>query len=536
MFIRELYINDFRLFHHITIKPGRYLTAITGFNATGKSTILGLLGHCGELKKHKPLLQKAFRAELSDILKFSEKYDSRIPDLATLRFDDLPTTLLNSFPSELQYRSTLQQYQGETKRYRIIPKRTQQWQTSSKISWPTLYLGLGRLYPLGESIQVAEERLKGKITEEDKEYVLKNLTYILSMQDMPKDFTAASISETTKKKAIGVNTGTYDYLSNSAGQDNLGQILMSLLSFRKLKESLGGTWCGGLLVVDEIDAALHPLAQNKLVDFMYEQAEDIGIQVVFTTHSLGLLDHVSRKTEHNDPSKANNWELVCLSNANGPVEVLPNPSFDLIYRQLMATYSPVTARKISVFTEDEQARFFVGKLLRRWQERMTLLDVGFGCSELLRVLASDYTNFSHYLFILDGDVEDNVVAACAKRIAPLKLDCVIRLPGKNGPEQVLWDYIEKMRYGHPFLQWGASIGYSHLSLKENGPTSHKYDQYSKDREKYKKWFDDNPELMEDIFEYWKEDNKDVVEEFQKEFIVAFNHVAKRSFLPMIRDQ
>ena len=50
MFISELYIERFRLFQNNSIKLGKYITAISGFNATGKSTVLGLLGHCGELK------------------------------------------------------------------------------------------------------------------------------------------------------------------------------------------------------------------------------------------------------------------------------------------------------------------------------------------------------------------------------------------------------------------------------------------------------------------------------------------------------
>ena len=40
MFISELYVEKFRLFSKNTFKLGKYITAITGFNATGKSMVL----------------------------------------------------------------------------------------------------------------------------------------------------------------------------------------------------------------------------------------------------------------------------------------------------------------------------------------------------------------------------------------------------------------------------------------------------------------------------------------------------------------
>jgi hypothetical protein len=536
MFIGSLYINNFRLLNNIDIKLGKFITAITGLNATGKSTILGLLGHCGELRKPKPLLQVAFKAELSEILKFSEKHDSTIRDLATLKFEDVPTIALGGFPKELQYRSTLQKYR-DGRRYRILPKSTQQWHKSGKIPWPTLYLGLGRLYPIGESIKVAEERLKGKISDQEKEFILVHIKSILSMQEVPEDFSTASISETNKKKAIGVNTKTYDYLSNSAGQDNLGQILMAVLSFRKLKDYLGSQWYGGLLVVDELDAALHPLAQNKLVDFLYKQAEEIGMQIVFTTHSLGLLDYISRKTDHNDPEGINYCELVCLSNANGPVEIIPNPSFDRIYGQLMADYSKSSGRKIPVFSEDEQSRYFLDKLLQKYSSRITLLNASFGCTNLMKMLSEDVTNFSKYIYVIDGDVDETIIDNCRKKVSPRKLTCIVKLPGGKSPERVIWDYLDNLKHDHEFLQWGKEeVGYTLLSLREAGPLSNKYNGQSKEREKLKAWFSDNLQLIDDVFDYWVKDNESDVENFVTEFVEAFNSVARRSFIPVIRKE
>lgn len=535
MFISELHIEKFRLFQNNSFKLGQYMTAITGFNATGKSTVLGLLGHCGELKpkRFKPLLQGAFKAELSEILKFSEDYDKKIANLGRITFTDYATLGNCQYPSELLYRAFWQKY-SEGKRYRIIPKRTAERASSAKISWPTLYLGLGRLYPLGESSNVTKIYPSGKLSVEENEFIINNMKFILNIREESKDFTIASIAETNKKRGVGFNTDIYNYLSNSAGQDNLGQILMAILSFKRLKNQLGDYWYGGLLVVDELDAALHPLAQNKLVDFLYHQAKEIGMQIVFTSHSLGLLEYISTKTEYNNANTINDYELVSVTNANGPIEVVPNPPFDAIYRELMATYCTPASRKISVFSEDDEARFFIRKLLEKHIIRFKLLEASFGKNQLLDMLANDYNNFSRYIYILDGDVDEAEIEKYIQKVAPAQVKCIVKLPGDKSPEQVIWEYLDQLSSDHAFLKWGGrQMGYYKRSINESGPFSVKYDGFNEDRAKYKQWFNENMQLVNDIFNYWLEDNKQSVEKFVNDFIIAYNWIARKWFIPII---
>ena len=534
MFISELYIERFRLFRNNSIKLGKYITAISGFNATGKSTVLGLLGHCGELKsgKGRPLLNSAFKAELGEILKFSKPYDEKIADLGRITFADYVTPAC----SQLLYRAFWQKYSGGL-RYRIIPKKTTEWPSSGKIEWPTLYLGLSRLYPLGESIKIDKTNLSAKLSEEDNNYIINNAKYILNIREDSNNFTIALISETKKKKVVGFNTDTYDYLSNSAGQDNLGQILMTILSFKKLKTRLGNNWCGGLLVVDELDAALHPLAQNKLVDFIYHQAEEIGLQIVFTTHSLGLLEHICTKTAYNSDTSTNPYELVSLTNANGPVEVVQNPPFDAIYKELMATYCTPASRKISVFSEDDEARFLISKLLEEYAFRFKLLKVSFGWEQLLKMLADDFINFSQYIYILDGDVLDEEIVTYVQKMAPAKVGCILKLPGGKRPEQVIWEYLDQLPPDHPFLTWGGrQMGYNKRSITEHGPFSDEFSGYDKERDKFKMWFNTNIQLVNDVYPFWYNDNKQSVEKFANDFIAAYNWIARRFFIPIIRSE
>ncbi len=531
MFIREIIIKEFRLFTNNRIKLGRYITAISGFNATGKSTVLGLLGHCGELKRHRPLLQNSFKIELSEILKFSEAYDKKIADIGKIIFNNIPEDSHTKYPLELYYRSTWQTYR-DGKRYRIIPKRTTEWNSSAKVTWPTLYLGLGRLYPVGESLKVSKTNIADKLTDNDKRYILDNMKSILNMNEEPINFTAASISETNRKKAVGLHTSSYDYLSNSAGQDNLGQILLAILSFKQLKQQRAENWWGGLLVVDELDAALHPLAQNKLVNFLYKQAKEIDMQIVFTTHSLGLLDYISTKTAYNEESNENNYELIYLTNANGPVKVEQNPSFDTIYRGLMATYQTPLSRRISVFSEDSESRFIINKLLVKYSPYFNLLEVSQGQDQLLSLLVADFRSLSNYIYILDGDVEDNKIEQYTKKVHPLPLSCVIRLPGNVRPEQLFWQYMCNMSDEHPFLEYGSRFGITKRSLEEAGPFSDKYSCLP-ERDKYKRWFNDNNTLINAVFDFWSIDNEAEINKFIDDFINAYNWIANRCFIPSI---
>lgn len=80
------------------------------------------------------------------------------------------------------------------------------------------------------------------------------------------------------------------------------------------------------------------------------------------------------------------------------------------------------------------------------------------------------------------------------------------------------------------------MGYSKRSINESGPFSDRYNGCEKEREKFKKWFNDNTQLVDHIFDYWHEDNKQSVKEFVNDFITSYNWVARKWFIPIIRPE
>ncbi len=68
-----------------------------------------------------------------------------------------------------------QQWQNNGKRFRIIPETKDGINNNSrKMDWPSLYLGLSRLYPVGEVID-AKLKVKNLDLQKEQEYFIKKL-------------------------------------------------------------------------------------------------------------------------------------------------------------------------------------------------------------------------------------------------------------------------------------------------------------------------------------------------------------------------
>ena len=517
--ISGLHIEDFRCFKDVTFKLGKRITAIAGHNATGKSTILGLIGHCAELKMKDgvPILQKQFRTEFSEIIKASTEFDKRT---------SLTHTIYFLSKEEISFRTTWQ----KDSRFRIIPKKTKTRNTERKIEWPTLYLGLSRLYPIGESEQARTSKIS--LTDAQKETFFLNYKRILSLNEEPIDCSAITIKETTKK-TVGIRTDRYDPITNSAGQDNLSQILFAVMSFSMLRNQMGNRWSGGLLLIDELDATLHPSAQEKLVAYLYKAAEELEVQIVFTTHSLSMLRFICEKCEYNSDEQENNYELIYLTTRNQYLEVIANPEYDVVYCDLLNTLSilPSEYKKITVYTEDDEARWFLKKLVGEHVARINLPNIHLGHDQLLKLLQEDFKHFNNTLFVLDGDVDQRKVdEACRHK----KIPNVVKLPGDKSPEELIFEFLENTDGGHELYKQLAesATGFSKRTLAEKGPES--MTQFTKSRDKFKEWFKQVFHLIDQqIYSYWENENREVADLFRDKFVVAFNDIAKRIGAPKI---
>lgn len=533
----KLQLDDFRIFKNHTINIGQTITAIAGHNATGKSTILGILGNACELKSKygTTITDKQFKTEFSELFKGSKTFDKQKGDIGFICYQQ-PAT---NEELTISLRVTWQKWTKEStdnNRFRILPKwrdlSVSEKTTAKKLPVPSFYLGLSRLYPLGEDTNeiIEERRFKKKLAESDIKWLLSNYKHILSIED---SISSISNYEIFSKRSGGVNTENYDFLSNSSGQDNLMQIMYLLLSFIKLQteyEKSAEKWPGGLLLIDELDATLHPAAQIRLTELIYSVCKQFKFQAVFTTHSLQILKYLSDlQTKNTDIN------IEYFTTANNVLEIRHNPSFKAMENDLMISnfYLTSTNRKINIYSEDEEARWMIKKMLGDYKDHYRLLDIKLGGESLMNLLYNDPEYFQNVLFILDGDKD---LSKTKYKELPKKYCNVIFLPGSEGPEALIYHYLINLPSTHEILSQNFDKGISLRAFKEMNPLeSPSYKDLKKEREKYKQWFIDNKSMLEDInvIKYWCEDNAKQLEDFQKEFINRFNILASRTKIPRI---
>jgi AAA15 family ATPase/GTPase len=236
--IKSIEIRKFRLFSDIKFNLGKNITVIAGCNASGKSTLLAMIGNSCELKSNlgRPLLFNQFRTEFSEIIKGS-KFDKLPRGQASKLFK---VNFCNEdFTNSKDYRYFRITWQEEGTRFHLVPSNVEK-KTETKVTWPTLYLGLSRLFPIGES---NDEGLKSEtitqIGDEDIAWLKESYKQILSMNyDEIKDIKSIKIKETERKRGVGISTDKFDLFVNSAGQDNIGQLLCAVFSFKMLKSNM----------------------------------------------------------------------------------------------------------------------------------------------------------------------------------------------------------------------------------------------------------------------------------------------------------
>lgn len=551
--LQKLHINKFRIFKDKTFYFGKYITVIAGQNGVGKSNILGLVANCIQYRKKGQrkdsfFSPKQFRAEFHELFKGSIEHDQSDSGLMRFIFSDddtrdcritWQTIRVNKASKEnIHGNANSDTKDDRQKRFRIIPYRDAPGvrRTHAKKEMAPIYLGLSRLYPVGESSYCSAIDLQHE-NPEATEWIIKNALQILSIPvdtNSSVEMDSVKISDVKRKTGVGFKAKNYDALANSAGQDNIGQILLATWKIKALKEDLGDDFPGAILLIDEFDATLHPASQRKLIKLLLHEAKEIGFQVIFTTHSLYLLNILSEKTEHNnkDTNDINNVEINYLTTANGLLECLRNPTYSVIENDLKeqaATYP----QKMKIYTEDAEARWFLRHMLEKFgvSERVQVLDdVEMSCTYAETFLKADRTYFQNVLFILDGDASSR---------SKKDIKNFVYLPGTVRPESVFMNFLCNEEQAKEFCSqdgaWESGYTVRNFISKRKEIDSKVRNGNKKERDLYKEWFKENLSSFDElnIFEYWCKANEALVDEFREDFKEAFNDIAKRLCIKFI---
>lgn len=520
----QIKINKFRAINDKTFKLGKYVTMFAGWNGTGKSTVLALMANSTELKIEQGLTYtgKQFRAEFNEILKGSEEFDCAEQDLLEVVYKG------NGKERTKTFRTTWQNRKNGSKRYRVIPKEKIRGKkvNEAKFEFPVIYLGLSRLYPIGEfdDKSVFTKDLSFKKYEDDEQWFKEQHIKILSSNKEVKIKEVSNLDiKSTNKEKIGVNTDKYDWKTNSSGQDNLGQILLSILSFKKIKREMGDNYKGGLLIIDELEASLHPKAQEKLLELLISESRSNNIQVLFTTHSLTLI----KKFCERNKKENQNLKHYYFTNENYELKVYEDYDYQSIKDDLLVypKTKTNTSQKIVVYTEDEESRWFLKKIIGQNTEKLEYRNVTIGCNSLIDLMNAEPA-FEDYLVVFDGDLNKE----SERKIEKCK-DNFTKLPTYPGelcsPEKLLHKFIYSKKSEQYFKKEVEKC--KEIKIKREVFDERDLESGLKEREQYKKWFQCHKVRFEssNVCEYWKEENADLVKKFLQEFKEKYNNIAKK---------
>ncbi len=494
MRIKRLDIKVFRHLEDISMEFGERITAIAGQNCTGKSSMLGVIGHIftytrtEEMKKQKTLSNKPFETVFSEIFKFSyPEFDKPKQHIYSISLDNEESIPVVSYDRVEK---------GETKDLRLRVRKSTAGE--GKIIHPVIFLGLRRLFPLAQEEKITHNTALKLTKEETEQYQVFHNEVLYMAENIDPD-----LIEVHNKIYFGVKTKKHDPLGSSAGQDNIGQIITALLSFKRLKEQLKEQYSGGLILIDEIDATLYPGAQIKLIEKLFRWAQDLDLQIVFTTHSLEII-----RTLFSDKYKYHS-KVIYLSKFSGKVKNYQiEADIKRITNDLLVLPPEKEAYpKIPVFCEDEEARLWLANLLETSNKRkIHILKENFGGDELIHWAKKKVKFFQKSIFVVDGDKRKEI----SKKS---KCPRIICLPDNDAPERIFYKYLKSEKCND---LWDKNLGgFNSQNCFGN------QNQISDDREKMKKWFTSQKKYLgrgySKLFNKWQNDYQIEVKEFNENF-------------------
>lgn len=431
--LKSMTVKNFRNMQDINFEFGKRVTVVSGKNGTAKSTLLGLVAQIFNFEKDvikneslefKALDDKAFKSQFSEHFRLSDNFDK--PGEMDVRYNVYDAYFGKDIDN---LKLTMTATQG--RKHRTVVRNNlptpHSTNTSRNVTHPVIYLSLKRLLPISER-------------EEDK---VNRIDYL---QDNIKEFTSYCneiVGKTTGKKITSttglvdssvVHGDNYDHQSVSTGEDNVGQIVQALFSFKKLKEEYAD-YHGGLLIIDELDAGLFPYAQNKMIDILTHFSQKYDIQIILSTHSPIIIENIFDRSLTN----RENFRNIFLTAVYGKLEVREDYGWGEIYNDLMIQTNEVSEGlnlpSVNIYFEDSEAVALFSRLITSSKVKKIinlLKDVSMGCGNYTKLINLNVPEFkSKSIIVLDADVSVNED----------DYPNLILLPSSQPPDRLLFKFL-----------------------------------------------------------------------------------------------
>ncbi len=546
--IDRISITQFRRFKDVEFEIGKNITLIAGQNGTCKSTLLGMMCqpfsfgvhggktadstytnnyHGTNLGEYRDLAGSAFFYDCEDVFRLSRRHDTLDKEYSYRLHLSGNCINKNSpiFESGLLVRATKRESAGKERIRFVTGPGISQEAGEGNFPHPVIYMGLDRLRPLALPKKLDIKDTSGLI-EEDKKWYTQKYKEILVLDEDENKTEFLSTGKDTKKDFIGVSSHDYNSESCSAGQDNLGQVLTSILSFKNLKSKLGDKYQGGVLLIDELDATFHAVAQERLLKTLIDASKKLNLQIIATTHSMYLLERVFHS------SLKENIKILYLKRS-GPYSIDSGfTTFEEIEHNLKVTATSTKrkpVRKVSIFFEDSEGRnmFFgiIEKNLNRYLNCVETKSLDAGSLKNLAALSKKVPELRNVVFIPDGDVEEDFQSLIKNNRN------ILFLPGQDRPETLLYNNLKTTEDNHDF--WGKCKSVHHSYTKQFAITKYGSAPTSSSSEEAKKWYknwykDQRPfwgRKDKIVWEKWANNNKDACDNFRQQFLRILRRVS-----------
>ncbi|WP_282346405.1 ATP-binding protein [Pseudomonas sp. PS01301] len=552
----------FRKLKKIEFEFAPRITLIAGHNGIGKSTILALVANGSGLtdSDHSSYTGKTFQGNLNEIIHLD--YDSEFAEKKLANTLPRPVLEYSLDGENFKKRCALTkrtvpatESKAERLEARVVPRNIplKDYElpgtsivigSSSKVPIPTIYLGMTRMLPIGESDpEMVENSPDTAIHPLDIDFITTFVNGVIGVSaknSATKSITTQSIkgtNKTTKHPAYSHSPKTV-----SLGQDSLSAIATALASFQKLKREWDD-YPGGLLVIDELDAGFHPHAQQKLIKSIGNTAKKLNIQVVATTHSLCLIEAIHPDANPIGVKGTYVDKVIYVRDTNHPK--IKDSSLQSIKDDMNLTPpkplpKPET-KYLKVYLEDAEANRFIKALItRRVQNRvkeacgalLKPIPISVGCENLQGLQQFD-PHFKTVLIAVDAD--SKVRTGSGRK----KIKNVVKLPGGSdaagrgfNPERTIYEFVKEL------IETEENYTASREYLESLGVTSDQLYNHLIDgdvnitkRESSKSWMKARLEIIDDwnLIGLWLAENPEKVKAFEEELLAAAVATAKLTF-------
>ncbi|MEX8501477.1 MAG: ATP-dependent endonuclease [Leptothrix ochracea] len=430
--LKKITIEKFRALNNVEIEFADYITVICGKNGTSKSSILGVAAQIFSFEKNylkdEDLLYSEiaggnFKSQYSDHFRISERFDP--PGSMKVSIDLFDGYTEQSATATLQLDKRGSVPRPVVRKNSTAPTSNE---ASRNFTHPVIFLSLKRLFPIAAR----------KYSVGDYEYLNahKGEFIVLTNELLNRQSSQATGTSGTITSAVA-HGDNYDHESVSAGEDNAGQIIMALMSFKKLKEDYVD-YKGGLLLIDEADAGLFPTAQINLLKILGRECRKLDLQVVMTSHSPVMIEYAFEQSQHKHSRK---FKTVYLSNTHGAVQVMHDWSWARIsadiHTKTLNAGSKTALPYVNVYFEDKEAENFFDALMNRQPVKKfitSMSEVTLGCDNYLNLIKKNVPEFAEKSVIcLDSDAYSHVKGKSFKT--------VVLLPGKLPPDQLIFQHL-----------------------------------------------------------------------------------------------